>query len=197
MSRRQPAEAALLPALPLLITETAHDFDHIRDALNEEIKPRGIVERMYVADIAFLTWEILRFRRCRAVLINLKFRDALKKVLRGLSDTGSEIYDGVEGLSHDWFTDSDARKQVLQVLEQFHLDESVIEAEAIRESADDLELLDRLLASLESRRNKALRCIAEYRGGFAKQLRASSNRIIDGKVLAVEEATNKMPSAAA
>ena len=134
MSRRQAAEAALLPASPLLITETAHDFDHIRDALNEEIKPRGVIERMYVADIAFLTWEILRYRRCRSVLINLKFRDALKKVLRGLSDIGSEIYDTTEGLSHDWFTDSGARKQVLQVLEQFHLDESAIEAEAIRES---------------------------------------------------------------
>jgi septal ring factor EnvC (AmiA/AmiB activator) len=151
---------------------------------------------MYVADIAFLTWEILRLRRCRAVLINLKFHDALKEVLRGLSDIGSEIYEAAEGLSHDWFTDSDARKQVLQVLKQFHLDESAIEAEAIRESAEDLELLDRLLASLESRRNKALRCIAEYRGGFAKQLRTSYG-IIDGKVLAVEEATDNKPSVAA
>jgi hypothetical protein len=191
MSRRQPAEAALLPASPLLITETAHDFERIRDSLNEEIMPRGIVERMYVADIAFLTWEILRFRRCRAALINLKFHDALKKLLRGLSDIGSETYVAANDLSHDWFTDPDARKEVLQILEQFHLDESAIEAEAIRESAEDLELLDRLLASLETRRNKALRCIAEYRGSLAKDLCASSSRIIDGKVLTIEEPSRK------
>ena len=39
----------------------------------------------------------------------------------------------------------------------FHLDESAIEAEAIRRSAADIELLDRLLASIEARRDKALR----------------------------------------
>ena len=64
-------------------------------------------------------------------------------------------------------------------------------------SAADLERLDRLLASLESRRNKALRCIADYRGGFARQLRESTDRIIDGKVLALEEPSSKKPSAAA
>ncbi len=43
------------------------------------------------------------------------------------------------------------------MLNYFELDESAIEAEAIRRSAADIELLDKLLASLESRRDKALR----------------------------------------
>ncbi len=55
-----------------------------------------------------------------------------------------------------------------------------------RESASSLEQLDRLLASLESRRNKALRCLAEYRNDFARELRQSADRIIDGQVLALE-----------
>jgi hypothetical protein len=36
------------------------------------------------------------------------------------------------------------------------MDESAIEAEAIRHSTDDLERIDRLMASAEARRNKAL-----------------------------------------
>ncbi len=71
------------------------------------------------------------------------------------------------------------------------------EAEAVKTSAADLERFDRMLASLESRRNKALRCLAEYRGGLAQQLRESGDRIIDGKVLVLEHASSKKPPAAA
>ena len=46
-------ELALLPKLPLLITESAEEFDALRDACEREIKPRGIIEQMYVHDICF------------------------------------------------------------------------------------------------------------------------------------------------
>ena len=101
-------------------------------------------------------------------------------------------------LARAWFSDLAGKKQVAQLLKDFQLDETAIEAEAVRCSIHQLEQLDRLLASLESRRNKALRCVAEYRGGLARQLRDSSDRIIEGnKVLALEHAPGKKPSAAA
>ena len=52
-------ESALLPKLPLLITESAEELDALRDAFEREIKPRGIIEHMYVHDICFIVWEIL------------------------------------------------------------------------------------------------------------------------------------------
>ena len=77
------------------------------------------------------------------------------------------------------------------------LDESAIEAEAIRRSSSDLELLDRMLTSLESRRDKALGCVAEYRARLAQQLWESTDRIIDGKdVLRLEHPSSKRPTAA-
>ena len=42
-------ETALLPKLPLLITESADEFDALRDAFEREIKPRGIMRRVKVA----------------------------------------------------------------------------------------------------------------------------------------------------
>ena len=61
----------------------------------------------------------------------------------------------------------------------------------------DLELLDRMLSSLESRRNKALGCVAEYRASLAHQLRESADRIIDGKgVLRLEDAPSERSTAA-
>ncbi len=54
-------------------------------ALTEEIKPSGIVERMYVADIASLNWEILRLRRCKVAIVNTAFKDALSEIVYRLA----------------------------------------------------------------------------------------------------------------
>jgi hypothetical protein len=67
---RRRNELALLPKLPLLITESAEEFDALRDAFERETKPRGIIEQMYVHDICAIVWEILRLRRCKVIIIN-------------------------------------------------------------------------------------------------------------------------------
>jgi hypothetical protein len=74
-------ELALLPKVPVLITESADEFDALRDAFEREIKPHGIIEQMYVHDICSIVWEILRLRRCKVVIINAAFRSALEKLL--------------------------------------------------------------------------------------------------------------------
>ncbi len=194
-------ELTLLPKLPLLITESADEFDALRDAFEQEIKPRGIIEQMYVHDISFIVWEILRLRRCKVVIINSAFRSALqnllKQVLRQPGQYEYEVEDEAEALAQAWFTDQEAKKRVSEILSRFDLDESAIEAEAIRGSSSDLDLLDRMLTSLESRRNKVLGCVAEYRTSLAQQLRDNADRIIDGKgVLRLEDAASTRSTAA-
>jgi hypothetical protein len=198
---RRRNELALLPKLPLLITESADEFDALRDAFEQEIKPRGIIEQMYVHDICAIVWEILRLRRCKVIIINSAFRSALQNLLKQLSRLPGQYEYQVEGeaqtLAHSWFTDQEAKKQVSEILSRFDLDESAIEAEAIRRSSSDLELLDRMLTSLESRRDKALGCVAQYRASLAHQLRENSDRIIDGKgVRRLEDAVNERSTAA-
>ena len=194
-------ELTLLPKLPLLITESADEFDAVRDAFEQEIKPHGIIEQMYVHDISSIVWEILRLRRCKAVIINSAFRSALqnllKQLLRQPGQYEYEVEDEAEALAQAWFTDQEAKKRISELLSRVELDESAIEAEAIRRSSSDLELLDRMLTSLESRRNKALGCVAEYRASLAHQLRESADRIIDGKgVLRLEDAASTRSTAA-
>jgi hypothetical protein len=198
---RRTTELTLLPKLPLLITESADEFDALRDAFEREIKPRGVIEQMYVHDISSIVWEILRLRRCKVVIINAAFRTALEILLVQLLKQPGQYEHEVRGeaqvLAEAWFTDKEVKKQISEMLNQFELDESVIEAEAIRKSSSDLELLERMLTSLESRRDKALGCVVQYRASLAHQLRESSDRIIDGKdVLRLEPASGKRPTAA-
>jgi hypothetical protein len=112
-------ELALLPKLPLLITESADEFDALRDAFEREIKPRGIIEQMYVHDICSIVWEILRLRRCKAVIINAALSSALEDLLVRLRPPGQQDFharDGARRLAHAWFTDKAAKKQVLEIL---------------------------------------------------------------------------------
>src|SRR6516164_3818868 len=198
---RRTNELTLLPKLPLLITESADEFDALRDAFEQEIKPRGIIEQIYVHDISAIVWEILRLRRCKVVIINLALRSALqsllKQLLRQPGQYGYEVEDEAQTLAQSWFTDQEAKKEVSELLSRFELDESAIEAEAIRKSSSELELLERMLTSLESRRDKALGCVAEYRASLAHQLRESADRIIDGKdVLRLEHPSSERSTAA-
>jgi hypothetical protein len=62
MVERIRPRAALLPKPPLLITESTEQFDALYDAVEQEIKPSGIIERMYMMDYISIIWEILRVR---------------------------------------------------------------------------------------------------------------------------------------
>jgi len=174
-------ELRLFSKPPLLITESAEDFASLNAAFAQAIKPRDVVERMYVDDIAALSWEILRFRRCKVAIINAAFKGALEDLLGRL--TGTSDWDSLRALVENWFSEPEAKKEVSQLLAEYHLDESAIEAEAIRSRSAELELLDRMLTSLEARRNRALRCVADYQDRFAKQLREVSDRVIEGKTV--------------
>jgi hypothetical protein len=190
-----------LPTSPLLITESRQEFDRIRDGLHREINPRGLIEAIYVADITYLVWDILRLRRCKTGIINAAFPTALETILTQLlrkpGEWGYELREAAETLAHEWFTDPDSKKKVAELLQVFGLDETAIEAEAVRESAEDLELIDRLLASAEARRNKALACVAQYRRDLSALLRETTNHMIDGKVIQLEHRADKVEKSVA
>jgi hypothetical protein len=168
-------ELALFARPPLLTTESEKDFACLSAALEQDIEPRGVVERMYVADIAALVWEILRFRRCKVAIVNAAFRDALYRILEDLTNADQDTQ---FALISDWFKDPMAKGVVSEILAEYHLDESAIEAEAFRQCAKDLEWFDRSLALAEVRRDKALRCIADYRQNLANQLQQAASRIL-------------------
>ena len=175
-------ELTLFSKPQLLITESAEDFAALNAALMEEIKPHGIIERLYVDDIATLVWEILRLRRCKVAIVNTAFKNALSEIIYRLADVPEQDTperESYETTLDDWFSKPEARKAVLELLAEFRLDEAAIEAEAIRSVFSELEVLDRMLTLQESRRNRALRSIADYRDGFAKQVREVSNRVIE------------------
>jgi hypothetical protein len=165
---------------PLLLSEQQESYAAMLDAFKAEIRPRNIVEHMYVTDISCVVWEMLRLRRCQTATLNMAYRKAIRSLLEGLVRHADEAIDLT--LADEWFESKKARDQVLSLLGRFGLDESSIEAEAFRQSAQTVERLGKMLWDCEIRRDKALGCIAAYRQSFAQQLREASDNMIAAEV---------------
>jgi hypothetical protein len=126
----------------------------------------------------------LRLRRYKTIIINNSRLAALRGILDQLlcrrdydrpydKDLDAEI------LARSWFGNKKAQTRVAKLLRQFQMDEGAIEAEAFRLCAEDLERLERMLTTLEFRRDKTLRSIREYRQILSKQLQQAGDRILD------------------
>jgi hypothetical protein len=191
MSRKNH-KAFALPTSPVLTSESAADLDRVRQTLNNEIKPRGVIEQLYLLDYAWLTFEVLRLRRCKIAILNTNFVPAIEAVFRQLlfqsGHNSGEANANAKDIAQRWFANKEVRKYGARLLRLYRLDVSAIEAEAFRKSAKQIEQIDKLLASAESRRSKVLREIAAYRNGLAQQLEKSANRIIEGEVLTDDDA---------
>jgi hypothetical protein len=169
---------------PLLITESQEEFASLCSELEQEIKPKGIIERRYVHDIAYLIWEFQRLLCYKIVIINNSRFAALRKILEQLLSrqdyNGYEEHEkAAEDLARGWFENPHDKIKVAKLFRKFQMDEAAIEAEAFRLNAEDLERLDRMLGTSAFRRDKALRCIAEYRQSLSTQLRHAADRILD------------------
>ena len=110
-------------------------------------------------------------------LVNTAFKNALSDLLCRL--IGTPDWDALNVLVRNWFSDPEANLEVSELLAEYHLDKSAIEAEAIRSVSSDLELLDRMLAASEARRNKALRGMADYRQTFPSSCSEAADRMLE------------------
>ena len=113
--------------------------------------------------------------RCKAVLINSHWSSAIEELL----DRMGLDFEEPRNLTYDYFGDETSKAKVCDFLEYFGLDESAIEAEAIKKVWSDLESIDRRLTELAASRDVLLRRVSEYRAKLAANLRESSDNLIE------------------
>jgi hypothetical protein len=202
----------LLGKPPLLANEDPNQYDAVLAALAREVKPNGVTECLLVKDIADLTWEILRYRRIKAAIVNGQFKSALASHLkpaverdlkaarqgssyaakcRAERETPALARDESNKLASDYLADTEIREQMDANLNIRGLDTDTMIAEAFVASIDHMEALDRMLGSAEARCNNALREIERRRYALGRALRQSSDQIIEA------DAPSLAPSAAA
>ena len=169
------AESAgdLLGPPPVITGEDPDEFLELLDRVREDAKPNGIIEEIFVRDSVDLLWEIRRLRRLKASLLQAAAHKGLEKVLEPLVAR----FDA-ETLADNWARRRpSAIAKVDKVLAAAGLNLDAVMAEALALRLDDIERIERMIASQEGRFEAALREIDRHRAVLAEALRGAAKGI--------------------
>jgi hypothetical protein len=185
---------ALLGRPPVLHGEDERTYAELLTRVRAAVRPKDILEEIWVRDVVDLLWETLRLRRMKASLITVATRDALAEILApivnrsGSGDADSFDLDRMfketpaQELAAGWYKrEEKAVEEVEKILRKADLSMDVVSAVALRRSLDDVERIERMIISAEARRNAALREVARHRAAFAEDLRRSSRNVRDAE----------------
>ena len=164
--------AAAQPLLTLLLeNEDAAAYDEIFARISAVVKPADFLEEIWVRDVVALVWEAFRLRRLKTCLMETAAPHGLARVLSSfLPDaTAEEIASGWAG------RDGERVSQVEGLLDQTGLTMEHVIAETLAARIDDIERIDRMIASAEQRRSAMLREVDRHRASLASRLRRASD----------------------
>ena len=173
---------SLFARRPLVLGEVEAEYDEFLSRVTRAVKPTDTIETLWVKDVVDLMWEAQRYRRVKAGLLMQVGRQALTEHLTKVKGAGH-----VEGVRR--FTvaelvtayvegDSIAVEEVTRILRSRGLDTDMLMAQVLTERLEHIERIDRLIASADARRNRALSEIDRRRDAFARRLRVAANDVI-------------------
>jgi hypothetical protein len=163
----------LIPRPMLFPDEDPIAYEDLRHALLSDLAPGAPYERALAENLVTLEWEAIRHRRMRDTLIRAKARD----LAIGVFSTGEvrEAYDPDKSDERLGFAlvsaDSKSAAKALAALKKHEIGLDEIFAKAYSQVAGQLELHEKKLAELETRRR---RLREDY-----ERLKAASARLVE------------------
>lgn len=161
---------------PLLPEENIEEFDNLVDLLIEDIKPEGPIAYIYVRDFAIYTYEILRYRRHRNLLIELTRPEAVESLMTREVSIALKTTVVEPIWRHMAMTSAN---RVKSALSDTSLEANIIDAKSLSLSIDQIEKIERMIASAEARRMTLIREI-DRRHLFIKNKLQEAIRNEDG-----------------
>ena len=194
IARAKPSAAVEgeLGAPVLLEGEDEAAYAQLLSKVAAAVSPNDIIEEFWVRDVVDLMWETMRLRRLKTNLLAASTAKGLSKVLRPLVG-----FMKVEELVEAWYAREEAGvKEVETLLKQAGLTMDHVMAQTLSHKLDDIERIDRMIATTEARRHVVLREIDRHRDALAARLRAAVEAIEDGEYEEVVREEGAPPIAA-
>lgn len=177
---------------PLLPGENPADFYNLLERLARDEKPTDTIEHGWVWDIAVLTWEIGRYRRCIAGLYVVNRVRALKIVLAPLY--GDE---NLPELLDRWAErEPDAVRYVDTLLQRAGLTMEDVMAQTLSVKINDIERIEALVMAKRGQVILLIREIGRRRAALGTALRQSVGEIEEGEFTEIGASNNETSSAA-
>lgn len=143
-----------LSAPPLLLDEEYENFENFLELLVKDIDPQGAVEFIYLRDFAIYTFEIGRMRNYRNYLTLLAEPEAVLSLSKSIGN--SKFKASLAG--QDWAQRAhQASQNVNFYLNSEELNQIPLEAQSFAVIIDQLEKVERMIASAEARRLSLIR----------------------------------------
>ncbi len=163
---------------PLLDGEDAQEFADFQLSCINAIQPRNAIEEVWVMDFANYTWEAMRLRRLKVALIHSNQQEAVKRLLE---DHGEDFVRAAVTAEKWSEGEEEAKAYVAQFIETHGLGEAAIAAVALNRILKEFERLDKLIASYDYRRDKAIRELEQRRDVLARRARDFTNHVTDAE----------------
>lgn len=196
---------------PLMDGEDEEKYNQFLKNIVEFAKPTDIFEMIWVRDAVDMQWEIDRLRRIKVELINCGKRKEKEHVLRLLTfphilgpddpNVDAPHMDELEVLLYKGDIGSlDKAAAILAAqgreTEAACITQKVLNARAVAIKIDELECIDRILFTLETRRDNALHQLEERRERVATAHRRTKKHIVDAEYKIVDDNSNDQRRAA-
>jgi hypothetical protein len=171
---------------PLVGDETLESYNNFFSAIVASSKPANAIDWLYTRDVADLSWQIRRERAILASVVKSFQTEVVRDLLKSTVDAPDALQAAVYRIfdaSDDalrWTGDPAARKEIDARLAARGYPPSAILALAYMRGANQIEAIDKRIASYELRRVAIVREIDRRSERFARDLDSASS-IIDGE----------------
>jgi hypothetical protein len=170
----------LLGDPPLLSNEDPEVYAELISQVAQAVRPRHVLEWIWVREFADYTWEALRLRRFKALLIERERQRRIEAIRSEKNEPYLRAITGEFGLMTGELEEVKPKRR----RKKPRIAELETERGAVSSFQDALpacERLEKLLASLELKRHMLLRDAPYYREGLAHLLEGAVDKVIDGK----------------
>jgi hypothetical protein len=170
---KPPKDLEMLFDHPALVgTERREDYDKLLSAIATAVKPTDAILWILAKDFVDLTWDIQRDRIIKVNVIKSKQSKAKYSMAMLRADYERQKIDAKNP--------SAFKKKELKP-EEKQEDPAAFLVEAYMLGDEDIDVIDRRIASSEMRRSACLREIARYGEYLARKLEKASSEVIDGE----------------
>ena len=180
--------AFLFDDLPLVGNESSDDYCGLLKAIVADAAPTDAIGWLFLKSVVDATWDIRREYQVKAGIIRLYQKDVVLDLLKTTQDDPTSIEAHKYRIfratneADRWAVDASVRKKVDSTLEARGYLPSEVLARACVKASDQIDAVDRRIASLEARRMSILREIERRKDKeFARRLEKSTSEVLDAQ----------------
>lgn len=157
-----------LGRVPSVEGENPVRYLEFRRQLNEDLRPNGPIQQMYVESLARAYWDYIRYSTLKTDFLSFSATDGLRRVLRAI--LGAEESERLVQLYST--RDPEAIQEVQKLIDSLGINAHEISAQALAENISLVQKIEQLIAMKDKAWQRAHRELEKHAELLARRFRA-------------------------